>query len=81
MGVERLGLFGSFLRNEAHVGSDIDFLVEFAPGRKSFDNFMRLSFRLEDVLQRHVELVTKESRSPYIGPQILAETEYVSIDR
>jgi hypothetical protein len=80
MGVERLGLFGSFSRDEARADSDVDILVEFAPGRKSFDSFMQLSFRLEDVLKRHVEVVTRESLSPYIGPRILAGTEYVSID-
>ncbi len=79
LGVEKIGLFGSFVRNEPHELSDVDILVEFAPGRKSFDSFMHLGFRLEDIFQRRVELVTKESLSPHIGPQILKETEYVSL--
>ncbi|MEX1027604.1 MAG: nucleotidyltransferase family protein, partial [Candidatus Paceibacterota bacterium] len=79
LGVERLGLFGSFLRGDSHDGSDIDLLVEFAPGRKSFDSFMNVSFRLEDILRRHVELVTKESLSRHIEPSILQEAEYVSL--
>ena len=78
LGVTKLGLFGSFLRNEQHAGSDIDFLVEFEPGHKNFDNFMQLSFLLEDALQRSVELVTPESLSPYLRPHILQEVEYVS---
>lgn len=78
LGVERLGLFGSFARDEQRDDSDVDILVEFAPGRKNFDNFMNLNFKLEDVLQRHVEVVTRESLSPYIGPHILEEAEYVS---
>ena len=78
LGVERLGLFGSFYRDEASAESDVDILVEFIPGRKSFDNFMLLADRLESVLGRQVELVTRESLSPYIGPRILAATEYVS---
>lgn len=80
LGVERLGLFGSFVRDSQRDDSDVDILVEFAPGRKSFDGFMTLSFRLEDVLKRRVELVTRESLSPYIGPRILEDTEYVSLD-
>lgn len=79
LGVERLGLFGSFYRDEATTESDIDILVEFIPEMKTFDNFMELADRLEAVLGRRVELVTRESLSPYIGPRILAETEYVPL--
>ena len=78
LGVDKIGLFGSFVRNEPHELSDVDILVEFTPGQKSFDNFMSLCFRLEDIFLRRVEVVTKESLSPHIGPQILKETEYVS---
>jgi predicted nucleotidyltransferase len=79
LGVRRLGLFGSFVRNEQTAESDIDFLVEFTPGEKTFDNFIRLSSLLEDLFQRRVELVTTEGLSPYIGPRILSEVEYVPL--
>jgi len=78
LGVIKIGLFGSFVREEQHQESDIDLLIEFEPGRKTFDTFMELSFFLEEVLQRRIELVTLESLSPYIGPHILKEVEYVS---
>ena len=42
---------------------------------KTFDRFMQISFLLEDILQRPVELVTIEALSPYLGPHILHETE------
>ena len=77
-GVRKIGVFGSFARDAATVNSDVDVLVEFDPDRKTFDNFMNLSFFLEDVLQRRVELVTTSSLSPHIGPRILASVEYVS---
>ena len=77
-GVRRLGLFGSFVRGEQRAESDVDLLVEFDHGRKTFDAFMRLAFYLEDLLGRRVELVTPESLSPYIGPHILDEVEYVA---
>ena len=77
LGVERIGLFGSFVRNEQTESSDIDFLVDFRPGEKTFDHFMGLSFLLEGILNRRVELVTRESLSPYIGPHILKTVEYV----
>lgn len=80
LGVRRCGIFGSFARNNPHDQSDVDVLVEFQPGQKTFDNFMHLAFFLEDLFGRRVELVTTESLSPYIGPTILSEVEYASID-
>ena len=77
-GVKRCGLFGSFVRTEQQARSDVDILVEFDPQRKSFDNFMNLAFYLDDLLGRKVDLVTTEALSPYIGPRILHEVEYVS---
>ena len=76
LGVKKLGLFGSFLSGMQRGDSDIDFLVEFEPGQKTFDHFMELSFLLEDLLQRRVELVTTDALSPHIGPYILKEVEY-----
>src|SRR2546426_1496626 len=72
LGVRRLALFGSVARGEARPGSDVDFLVEFAPGQKNFDRFMVLSELLERVLGNPVELVTLEAffpihRPPYSG--------------
>ena len=77
-GVMRYGLFGSFVRNESRPDSDIDILVEFHPTQKTFDNFIQLAFYLEGVLGRPVDLITSDSLSPYIGPHILQEVEYVS---
>lgn len=78
LGVKKLGLFGSFVRNEQNAESDIDLLVEFESGHKSFDNFIRLSFLLEELLSWPVELVTVESVSPYLRPYITQEVEYVT---
>jgi predicted nucleotidyltransferase len=78
-GIARLGIFGSFVAGEPDSRSDVDVLVEFEPGSKSFDNFIKLAVFLEDLLQRRVELVTSESLSPYIGPRILEEVEYVAL--
>ncbi|MBU1121907.1 MAG: nucleotidyltransferase family protein [Candidatus Omnitrophota bacterium] len=76
-GVKKLGLFGSYVRNEQTSKSDIDLLVEFVSGKKSFDNFIHLSFLLEDLFLQHIELVTIDSLSPYIKPYIVKEVEYV----
>jgi uncharacterized protein len=79
-GVARCGVFGSFVRDIAiHDKSDVDILVAFEPDKKTFDNFIHLSFFLEDLFERAVDLITVESLSPYIGSHILAEVEYVSV--
>lgn len=78
-GVQRYGVFGSFVRNDPTDQSDVDILVEFAPDQKTFDHFMHLAFFLEELLGRPVDLITPESLSPYIGPHILREVEYVAV--
>ena len=78
-GVRRLGLFGSFQRDEARADSDVDLFVEFKPGAATFDHFMDLSFFCEDLFGRRVEIVTPNSLSPYLGPRILKEVEYVVV--
>ncbi len=79
-GVKRLGLFGSFARGQQGAESDVDVLVEFAPGAKTFDTFSQLASFLEGVFGRRVELITPESLSPHLGPHILSEIEYVTFD-
>ena len=77
LGVVRLALFGSILRGQPNAESDVDVLVQFAPGAKSYDRFVALSELLEARLGRPVELVTTEALSPFIGPRILAEAQDV----
>lgn len=79
LGARKIGLFGSFVRGEQRPGSDIDLLVEFEAGQKTFDAFIELSFFLEEILGNKIELVTLESLSPYLGPHILREAEYVAL--
>lgn len=76
-GIKQLGLFGSFARNQQKASSDVDVLVEFEPGKKNYDNFIALATLLEELFGRKVELLTKESLSPHLGPHILKEIEYV----
>ncbi len=78
LGIERLGLFGSYARNEQNENSDIDIFVDFNPQNETFDNFMELCFLLDDLFTGiKVEVVTKNGLSPIIGPKILKEVEYV----
>jgi predicted nucleotidyltransferase len=76
-GITQIGLFGSFIRGEESTESDIDILIVFDPDKESFDNFMAAYDYFENLFKnKKIEMVTKNSLSPYIGPSILKEVEY-----
>ena len=77
-GVKRIGLFGSCVRGEQKKGSDIDILVEFEKGKKTFDNYMELKFFLEDLFNCKVDLVILESIKPDLKPHILRSVKYAT---
>lgn len=78
MGIDHIGLFGSYAREEQKEDSDIDIFISFKEGHETFNNFMDLSYLLEEIFEGvKVEIVTKNGLSPYIGPKILKEVEYV----
>ena len=78
-GVVRIGLFGSFVRNEQRFDSDIDLLVEYDAGQASFKNLMHLAFFFEDSFHRKIELVTPSSLSTRLKQYVEQEVEYVAI--
>jgi uncharacterized protein len=75
-GVIEIGIFGSVVRGEQGVGSDIDILVEFERPI-GFVRFMRLEKRLAELVGMPVDLVTKKALKPHIGKRILQEVRYV----
>jgi predicted nucleotidyltransferase len=75
-GVKKIGVFGSFARGEGKEGSDVDILVDFKNGCKTFDNYMELKFFLEDLFGRSVDLVTMEALRPQLKDNILQEVVY-----
>ncbi len=75
MGVEQIGVFGSYVHNEANPASDIDMLVKLT--RSSFRDFMQLKFYLEDLLARPVDLVLEESLRSELRPTVMHEVVYV----
>jgi len=75
-GVERLGLFGSCVREQQRRKSDIDILVTFNRDIDLFD-FLDLREYLESRLHAKVDLVMESALKPVIGKRILAEVEYV----
>ncbi len=78
-GVKTVGLFGSHSRGEEREESDIDLIVEFEAGKKSYDNFIELNYFLEELLGRKVDLLTPESISPFMRSVIDKEVRYETI--
>lgn len=75
-GVQRLGLFGSYVREKQSKRSDIDILVTFNRDIDLFD-FLDLREYLESRLSFKVDLVMESALKPAIGKRILSEVEYV----
>ena len=77
-GIRNVGLFGSHINNEQSSESDIDLLIDFEPENENFDNFMAVYDLFEHIFKNEkIEVVTKNGLSPYIGPKILDEVQYV----
>jgi predicted nucleotidyltransferase len=73
LGVAKIGIFGSAARGEERADSDVDVLVEFAPGQTTFRNFMELAFYLEDLFGRKVDLLTVGGIDPLIRQDVESE--------
>ena len=77
LGVAQVGLFGSFVRDEAGPDSDVDLLVDFAEGRKTYRAICAVGDFVETLVGRPVEILTRAGLSPYLGPHILQTAENV----
>jgi predicted nucleotidyltransferase len=75
-GVAKVGLFGSYVREQQRKRSDIDILVSFNRDIDLFD-FLDLREYLEKRLHHKVDLVMESALKPAIGKRILSEVEYV----
>ncbi|NFV80531.1 nucleotidyltransferase family protein [Magnetospirillum aberrantis SpK] len=73
-GVVSVSLFGSVVRDEAKPMSDVDLMVEFAPGQPGgLFRYVELKHALEGVLGRPVDLITKGNIRPRLRRRILSE--------
>ncbi len=72
--VSKIGLFGSYVRNEHSEKSDIDILVEFSQP-VGFE-FIDLKDHLEFLFKKPVDLVNVNALKPYMKEEILREVQY-----
>jgi len=71
-GAREVRVFGSFARGEAGAESDLDLLVDFEPGRSLLDQ-VTLTQDLEELLGRHVDVVTEDGLHWLLRRRILGE--------
>ena len=69
--LRRMGLFGSWARNEQTETSDVDILVDVDPSIGL--RFVTLAERLESLLEQHVDLVSTRAVKPNLLKQIQPE--------
>lgn len=76
--VVKIGIFGSFARNEQHSESDIDVLIEM---ENNVSNVYDLKWNLREFLknqfQRDVDICNSKHIKPYAKDYILKDAIYV----
>ena len=71
-GASDVRVFGSVARGTADENSDVDFLVNLAPGRSLFD-LGGLLYELQKLLGRNVDVITPAGLRPRIRERVLKE--------
>ena len=84
--ISELALFGSVLRDDFSIDSDLDILVTFAPGADwSLLDHLRMEQELTDLLGREVDLLSKraveQSHNWARRQEILNTAEVVYVSR
>ena len=72
--VEKIGIFGSYSRDEQTENSDIDILVEFS--RPVGFEFLDLKEYLESIFEKPVDLVTTNALKPLVKDNIMNEVQF-----
>jgi len=75
-GIRRLAFFGSVLRKDFGPDSDVDVLVEFAPGVKiGLLGMAALELALSETIGRKVDMRTPAELSRYFRDEVVASAE------
>lgn len=74
----KLGLFGSFARNQQTETSDIDIIIELEPNTDNiFELKLKFRQKLEQRFKRNIDICTEKYIKPIIKPLIIQEAIYV----
>jgi len=75
-GVEKIGLFGSFLNRDNKRKNDVDIIVSF--DEVSFKKYIRLKFLLEKLFRKKVDLVIEKNLRSELN-YVKKEIEYARL--
>ena len=77
--VKEFALFGSILRDDFSLDSDVDVLISLAPGNKrSLFDLVQMNGELQALFERRVDLVQKEGlQNPFRRYEILRTHEVI----
>lgn len=78
-GVKKIGVFGSYARDEADAKSDVDVYIEFNDAQRTFRNFNVIYEILESVLHRRIDMVTDRALSERKAKIILPTVRYATL--
>ena len=76
-GVTKIGLFGSYVRNEQRDDSDIDIAVEMIEEKKTLRTFFGFKQEVELAFGKKVDLGIESALKPIAKEYILKEIIYV----
>jgi uncharacterized protein len=76
-GVTKIGLFGSYAREDFKEGSDIDIAIEMKNENKSLNTFFSLKRELEEAFNLKVDLGIESSLKAIAKEKIMKEIVYV----
>ena len=76
-GVIKIGVFGSYARNQQRADSDIDIAIEIIKEKKNLHNFLSIKRELERILGKKVDLGIESTLKPIIKEYVSKDIIYV----
>ncbi|HOE20991.1 MAG TPA: nucleotidyltransferase domain-containing protein [Spirochaetota bacterium] len=76
-GITRIGLFGSFAKNQNTKKSDIDLIIIMSQDKKNIHNFLAFKNELELILKRKVDVGFEHTIKKSVKDEILKDIIYV----
>ena len=80
-GIKRAAVFGSASRGEDKPESDVDLLVDLGNQTMGMFEYMKFIEKLEQGLNRKVDLVTEKGLNKFLRPYILPDLKIIYEDR
>ena len=74
--VNKLGIFGSYVKGKARKKSDVDLLVDFEETIDLFE-FIHLADDIQAILKTKIDLATPDAIKPYISSKVMSEVEWI----